>query len=199
MARGEIVTDTNKVKIAPLALAEAGSTAVTLGSLWAMERGESLFEPLQHYLTRTIVYPSMFKGKQVPDASEKDPTYQRAYERSSLIVKGVGMNVVGIAAHVPLQMALEGKTDAKSFGIMAAGKTLGVGVSLGSILTLNKIVPEFLPSLEKAMMPVIAPLLPKDKEDRKAAEEVAKLLILDIPATAISLVVNYTVAHKMRG
>lgn len=198
MARGETVTSTKKVQIMPMVIAEGGSSAVSLGALWAMERAEGLFEPLQHHLARTVIYPSLAKGQPLPEQPETDPTYKRAYERSSLIVKATGMNVAGLVAHIPLQMALEGKSDARSFGIMVAGKTLGIGVSLGSILALNKVAPSLMPSLEKAIMPIIAPLLPKDKEDRKAAEEVARLLILDVPATAISLLVNYAVAHKMR-
>lgn len=181
-----------KTKIAPIAFAEAGSAVVSLGSLWVMEKMDGIIEPIQHALARTI------SGKQTPEKPQEDPQYQQAYNRASLIVKGTGMNLFGFATHIPMQLALEGKSDAKSFGIAASGKGVGIAFSIGSILLLNKFAPEAMQGVKDGVVNIISPMLPKDKKDRKAAEEVTNLLILEVSSSVIAGLVNYAVARKLR-
>lgn len=190
--------DNKKIGILPIAVAEGSSTLVSLGALWLMEKLDKPLDPLQHYLTRTLVYPQMAKGKPLPENPEIDLTYQKAFERASLIIKGTGMVGVGFASHIPIQLALEGKSDAKSLGVAVVGKGVGIGVSLGSIMLLNKFAPDVMPAIQNAIYPIIEPLLPKNSKDRKSAEEVAKLIILDVPSSIIAGFINYAVAHKIR-
>lgn len=189
----------NPHSAAPIALAEASSTAVSLGAVWAMERFPKSTEPLKDYLSRTVIYPDLAKHHAPSDETTQQKLQQEASNRASLIIKGAGMISAGFIAHIPLQLAIEGKFSRADFSRAAIGKSIGLGVALGSILTVNKIAPNAMPALQNAIYPLIKPLLPKDESgrDSRGAEEVAKLLILDVPSSVIAGLINYQISRKI--
>lgn len=188
----------NPHSAAPIALAEAGSTAVSLGAVWALENHRETIQPLQDYISRTVIYPSLAKHTPPADDAAKEKLQHEASNRASLIIKGAGMITAGFAAHIPLQLALEGKFRPTDFYRATLGKSIGLGTALGSIVVLNKVAPSAMPALQNAIFPLIKPLLPKDErgQDSRGAEEVAKLLILDVPSSVIAGLVNYHFGRK---
>ncbi len=190
----------NSHSIAPIAIAEAGSTAVSLGAVWVMGHYPGTIKPLQDYVSRTVIYPSLAKHRPPSDDAAKEKLQQEASNRASLIIKGVGMIGSGFAAHLPLQLALEGKFTGTGFRTAATGKTIGVATALGSILLLNRIAPDAMPALQNAIFPLIKPLLPKDDRgrDSRGAEELAKLLIIDVPSSIVAGLINYHVGRSIR-
>lgn len=187
----------SKKSILPIAIAEGGSTAVSMGALWVMERTEGL-HPIQNALAKYIIYPSLIKTA-YPTPAEHQAAMAQANEQASVLVKGAGMLGAGFAAHIPLQLALEKKVDAKGFRTAVLGKGVGVATSLGTIIMLGQVAPSFLPKLQETLAPIISPFLPKDsKDDSRRNDEVAKLLILDLTSSAIAGLVNYGFSHKIR-
>ena len=184
----------------PIALAEVASTGVSLGALWAMEHDCDKLEPLKSYIARTIIYPSMAKHHPPEDEAAKEKLWQGAINHASLGIKAVGMIGAGFVAHIPLQLALEGKFHGSGFCTAAVGKSVGLSAALGSIVLLNRVAPNAMPALQNAIFPIIKPLLPKDERgrDSRGAEEVAKLLVLDMPSSIMAGLVNYYVGRKMR-
>lgn len=179
----------------PILIAEAGSTLVSLSVLGLMERNSSALKPLKEYLARTIIYPSVAKAHSDQD---QGTLMKKAEDQASLTIKGVGMIGAGFVSHIPIQLAVEGKFSAEGLRHAAVGKGVGLGVALGSIVVLNKIAPNMLPALQNAIYPLVKPLLSKDERgrDSKGAEEVAKLLILDIPSSIAAGLINYNWARS---
>ena len=183
-----------------IAIAEGTSTAVSLGSIWAMQKYPQALAPLQGYLADTLIYPALARHTPPTSETQKTPLKKTASERASLLIKGATMIGVGFAAHVPIQMALEGRFDRAGLKSAAFGKSAGLGVSLGSILLLNQLAPKALPAVQQAIYPLVKPFLPKDERgrDSRQAEEVAKLLILDVPASVVAGLINYATHRRGR-
>ena len=181
----------------PILIAEAGSTFVSLGALGLMEHQASALKPLKEFLARTTIYPAMAKAHPEQDQAA---LMKKAEDRASLAIKGVGMIGAGFVSHIPIQLAAEGKFSGEGMRHAAIGKGVGLAVSLGSIVAVNKIAPNLLPALQNALYPLVKPLLPKDDRgrDSRNAEEVAKLLILDIPSSIAAGLINYHWARKVR-
>lgn len=181
----------------PIAFAEGGSTAVSMGALMLMERKPSLIAPMRDWLARRVIYPSL---------QTKDPLtnhtalMQQATDRASLLVKGTGMIGAGFVSHLPIQLALEGEFHLSGLKSAAFGKTLGVAGSLGSIMVIDHLAPSALPALQNAIYPLVKPLLPKDArgKETRGAEEIAKLLILDVPSSIATGLINYSMTRKVR-
>lgn len=177
-------------KLTPILAAEAGSTAVSLAALAVMERKPGTIQSLKEFLARTTIYPSLARKhpEQSPETLQK-----QAEDKASLLVKGAVMIGAGFVSHLPIQMALEGRITGEGLQHAAVGKGVGVAVSLGSIMLIDKLAPRLLPSLQNALYPLVKPLLPKDERgrDSRGAEEVAKLLILDVPSSIAAGLINY--------
>lgn len=174
----------------PILVAEAGSTLVSLAALGLMEHNKDTLAPLRERLARTTIYPSLARKHPEQDTQT---LMEKANQQASLTIKGVGMVGAGFLSHLPLQMAMEGRVTGEGLRHAAVGKGVGLGVALGSIVVINKITPSLLPALQNALYPLVKPLLPKDERgrDSRGAEEVAKLLILDIPSSIAAGLINY--------
>lgn len=174
----------------PILIAEVGSTLVSLGTLGLMEHNTGALRPLKEYLARTTIYPSL--ARKHPEQSP-ELSMQQAKDKASLLIKGTGMIGVGFLSHLPIQMALEGRVTGEGLKHAAVGKAVGVSAALGSIVVVNKLAPNMLPALQNALYPLVKPFLPKDERgrDSRGAEEVAKLLILDIPSSIAAGLINY--------
>lgn len=174
----------------PILAAEAGSTAVSMGVLAAIERNPASIGGLKEYLARTTIYPSIARRH-----PEQDPqtSMQQAEQRASLILKGTAMIGAGFLSHLPLQMAMEGRLSGEGLRHAAVGKGVGIAATLGSILVIDKLAPNLLPALQNAIYPLVKPLLPKGEKERDSrnAEEIAKLLILDVPSSIAAGLINY--------
>lgn len=184
-------------KIAPIAFAESASTAVSVGALMVMQRNPALIQPVRDWVTRSFVLPEVKREKpRLPEAEQQ----KLANDRASLLVKGVGMVGAGFTAHIPIELALHGEFHAKGLKTVVFGKSAGLAGSLGSIFVIDKLAPNLLPSLQNALYPLVKPLLPKDERGRESrgAEEVAKLLIIDIPSSIAAGLINYNLARKGR-
>lgn len=180
----------NHSKLTPILAAEAGSTAISLAALGLMERYPQSIQGLKQSLARSTIYPAL--ARQHPEQSPEQ-LIEKAEQRASLIIKGVGMMGAGFVSHLPIQLALEGRLSGEALKHAAVGKAVGVTAALGSIVLVNKIAPNALPALQNAIYPLVKPLLPKDERgrDSRGAEEVAKLLILDIPSSIAAGLINY--------
>lgn len=176
--------------LTPILAAEAGSTAVSLGALAIIERNPKSIGGFKDYLARTALYPSIARKNPEQDAQA---SMQQAQQRASLLVKGTAMIGAGFLSHLPIQMAMEGRLSGEGLKHAAFGKGVGVVATLGSILLIDKLAPNLLPSLQNALYPLVKPLLPKDEKgrDSRNAEEVAKLLILDVPSSIAAGLINY--------
>lgn len=176
--------------LTPILAAEAGSTAVSLAALGFMERYPTSIRGLKEQLARTTIYPTLARKH-----PEQDPQtlMDQAEQRASLLIKGTAMMGAGFLSHLPIQMAMEGRLSGEGLKHAAVGKGVGVGVALGSIMVVDKIAPNALPALQNAIYPLVKPLLPKDEKDRDSrnAEEIAKLLILDVPSSIAAGLINY--------
>lgn len=181
--------------IAPIAFAEGGSTIVSMGALMLMERKPGLIAPLRDWLARTVIYPTLQKKDPLADSNTLS---QQATQRASLLVKGTGMIGAGFVSHLPIQLALEGEFHLSGLKTAAFGKTMGLAGSLGSIMVIDALAPSALPALQKAIYPMVKPLLPKDArgKESRGAEEIAKLLILDVPSSLVAGLLNYQLARK---
>lgn len=180
----------NSSTLKPILVAEAGSTAVSFGALGLMERSASAWRPFKEYLARTTIYPTL--ARQHPEQAPEE-LKEKSEQKASLLIKGAGMIGAGFVSHLPLQMAFEGRVSREGLKHAAVGKGVGLGVSLGSIMVIDKIAPSLLPALQNAIYPLVKPLLPKDEKDRgsRNAEEIAKLLILDVPSSIAAGLINY--------
>lgn len=176
--------------LTPILAAEAGSTAVSLAALGFMERYPGSIRGLKQSLASSTIYPRL--ARQQPELSPEQ-AMQKAEERASLIIKGTAMIGAGFVSHLPIQLALEGRLTGEAMKHAAMGKGFGVTAALGSIIVLNKVAPNALPALQNALYPLVKPFLPKDDKgrDSRQAEEVAKLLILDIPSSIAAGLINY--------
>lgn len=177
-------------RLAPILVAEAGSTLVSLGTLALMERQSGALQSLKHSLARTTIYPAL--ARKHPD-QDPQTLMAKAENQASLAIKGTAMMGAGFLSHLPLQMAMEGRVTGEGLKHAAVGKGVGLGVALGSIMVVDKVAPTMLPVLQNAIYPLVKPLLPKDEKgrDSRGAEEVAKLLILDIPSSVAAGLINY--------
>jgi hypothetical protein len=183
--------------IAPIAFAECGSTAVSMGALVLMERKPGLITPLRDWVARAIIYPHL---QQRHPQGDSPTLLKQATDQASLFVKGTVMMGAGFVSHVPIQLALEGAFHGEALKTAVFGKTVGLAGSLGSILVIEKLAPNALPALQNALYPLIKPLLPKDERGRESrgAQEVAKLLMIDVPSSVVAGVLNYQLARKGR-
>lgn len=187
----------SKSRFLPIAIAEGGSTGVSLAALWALERNEGLLAPLQQQLSQALFYPDLRRRHQPSSPDQEAELQRRAMLRASVTLKGVAMIGTGFVAHLPIQLALEGKVDGVAFRQAAVGKGAGVAVALGSIIALNKFAPSAMASLQNALTPILKPFLPKDrKSDSHSQDEVAKLLIVDLTSSAIAGLANYAITRK---
>lgn len=194
-------TNPNSLSAAPsIAIAEGASTLVSLGSIWMMQHHPGPLNGLTNYVQDTLIYPGMAR-KTPPQSPEQEAALKAsAHAHASLLVKGATMVTTGFAAHVPIQMALEGKFDRHGLKTAVFGKSVGLAISLGSIAVVNRVAPAALPALQNAIFPLVKPFLPKDDRgrDSRQAEEVAKLLILDLPSSAVAGLINYATTKHVR-
>jgi hypothetical protein len=183
-----------------IAIAEGASTLVSMGSIWLMQHHPKALGGLTEYVQNTVIYPCMAK-RTPPQTPEQEATLKStAHARASLLVKGATMVGTGFAAHIPIQMALEGRFDRHGLKTAVFGKSAGLAISLGSIAVINRVVPSALPTLQNAIFPLVKPFLPQDDRgrDSRQAEEVAKLLILDLPSSAVAGLINYATTKHAR-
>ncbi|PZP84790.1 MAG: hypothetical protein DI582_07770 [Azospirillum brasilense] len=192
---------TNSLGPAPsIAIAEGASTLVSMGSIWLMQHHPGPLRGLTNYVQDTAIYPGMAKKTPPQNAEQEAALKAAAHTRASLLVKGATMVATGFAAHVPIQMALEGRFDRHGLKTAVFGKSAGLAISLGSIAVVNRVAPSALPALQNAIFPLVKPFLPKDERgrDSRQAEEVAKLLILDLPSSAVAGLINYATTKHAR-
>lgn len=176
--------------LTPILAAEAASTAISLGALALMQHHAGALKPLKQYLARTTIYPTLARHNPHEDQAQ---LMHKAEDEASLSIKAVGMVGAGFLSHLPIQMGMEGKLSGEGLRHAAIGKGVGLGAALGSIVVVNKVAPNMLPALQNALFPIVKPFLPKDEKgrDSRQAEEVAKLLILDIPSSIAAGLINY--------
>jgi hypothetical protein len=191
------MTTAKNSSIAPIAFAEGASTAVSMGALLVMEHHPRLIAPARDFVARHFIGPSLQRKH---PADSPDTIAKAAQQRASLLVKGAGMIAAGFIAHIPLQLAVEGSFHPSEVKQAVFGKTVGVAGSLGCIMLIDQLAPNALPALQKAIYPLVKPMLPKDHRGRetRGAEEIAKLLILDIPSSIAAGLLNYQMMRRGR-
>lgn len=183
----------NSTPLKAIAIAEGSSSVVSMGALWAMGHRPAMLQPLNRYLADTVIFPQLEKQKHPQGDEARAQLYQQALDKASLLTKGAVMIGAGFAAHLPIQLALEGRFHPSELKRAAFGKGVGLAVSLGSIVLLNRVAPELLPAVQNAIFPLVKPFLPKDEKgrDSRQAEEIAKLLIVDVPSSVMAGLINY--------
>ncbi len=183
--------------IAPIAVAEGASSLVSMGAVLAMAHCESAVSPARNFIARHFIYPMMAHKPAPADIDTSDPLFHKACDQATMLVKGGVMVGAGFASHIPIQLAMEGHCDAKSFRQVLMGKSAGLGVSLGSIFLVNSVMPQVLPAIQKAICPVLAPYLPQGSDHgSSAAEETCHLMTVEIPSSIISGLVNYGITRR---
>ena len=186
-----------KSLIVPIAVAEGASTLVSLGAVLAMARCGSVIDPVRDFVARHFIYPMTAHKFAPANIDTNDPLYEKARDQANILVKGGVMVGAGFASHVPIQLALEGHYDVKSFHQVAMGKSAGLGVALGSIVLLNTLAPKVLTALQKAVCPILAPYLPQGCDHGCTyAKEACQLMTVEIPSSIISGLVNYAITRR---
>lgn len=186
-----------------IAIAEGVSSAASLGAVWLLGKNEHLIDPARDFVARHIIYPCEkcmgMENAKTPHTGKYDPQLmENAKQRASLLLKGAFMLTAGFATHVPTQMLMEGRTDMSEFKKVVTGKGLGVGATLVSLWLAEKarpgIIEEMEGKLKKAMgKPDCKP--GQEGEACRRQDDFCKLLVLDIPSSVMSGLVNYCFAR----
>lgn len=182
-----------KHSVGPIAISEAASSCVSIGSVILMAHHDRQMEPLRNFLAERCFYPLM---KRRPKDLSDEEAREQAHKHASAFLKGAIMIGTGFASHIPLQLALEKHCDATSFKRVVFGKTIGVSVALGGLGLLRSVAPEILPKAQAASAHVLRRFFPG--KSHQTLEEVCALLFLDIPSSLIAGLVNYY-ATSQRG
>lgn len=182
-----------------IAVAEGVSTLGELGAVWLLGKNEHLIEPARNFVARHIVYPCEHclgeEGSKEPHAGKYDPELmKKANKRATLLVKGTIMTAAGFATHLPIQMAMEGRYDVKELKKVAMGKGLGMGTTLVALWLAEKVHPGIIDKMDEKIKHVLGKPDCKHGEEKAAGrtqDDFCKLLVLDIPTSVVSGLVNY--------
>ena len=182
--------------VKPIIFAEGGSTLVSLGAVAAMSHSKSLV-PVRNFIAKRFIYPHLADQPTPTGIDESDPLFEKACNKADLLIKGGIMVGAGFTSHVPIQLALEGHCDAKSFHHVILGKSAGIGVALGSVFLISHLAPNFMHSMHKIICPILAHCVPQgDDHGHANSHEVCKLMTLEIPSSIISGLVNYSITRR---
>jgi len=182
-----------------IAVAEGVSTAAEVGAVWLLGENDHLIEPVRDFVAKRIIYPcERCMGEdtsKTPHQGKYDPELlEKARKRASLLVKGTIMMAAGFATHVPTQMAMEGRFDAREIKKVVMGKGLGVGATLVSLWLAEKARPGIVGEAEDKLKKVLGrPECPPGEKGEacRRQDDFCKLLVLDIPSSVMSGLVNY--------
>jgi len=187
-----------------IAIAEIVSSGASLGAVWLLGKHEHAIDPVRDYVATHIVYPCehcMDSGSssKSPHTGKYDPEMmKKAKERATLLVKGAIMLGTGFAAHLPTQMAMEGKYDVKEFKKVITGKSLGVGATLATLWLAEKAKPGLITDVEDKLKHAMGKpdCPPGEQSDAcRRQDDFCKLIVLDLPSSVLSGLVNYCFAR----
>jgi hypothetical protein len=183
-----------------IAIAVGTSTAASMGAVWALDKHPRIIAGAVEFVAKHVIYPCEHcLGAPAPKQTDKayDPgLLEVARRKATLLVKGALMMGVGFATHIPTQLVMEGKLgDMKELRQVVMGKSLGLGVTLMTGWLAEKVHPGMIDSLEHTVQKVISPtsICAEGEKDPKCPlkDDFCKLLVLDIPSSVCSGLVNY--------
>jgi len=182
-----------------IAAAESISSAASLGAVWFVGHNPQMIAPTKKFLTEHIIYPVM-KSYSDSASSQNDSgdLLKKAEQKASLLLKGAIMVGSSFVAHVPTQMFLEGKYDLKELKKVVAGKSVGLAMAMASLAFIDYIKPGAIGKIEDGIGDSLFHCHEaKSPEHCEADKELCKLMVIDIPSSAIAGLVNYQFAKRL--
>jgi len=185
-----------------IAVAEAVSSAASLGSVWLIGNHPGLIQPIKEFVAKQFIYPRMCQhAAEHPDPlTPEDPAelMKRAEQKASVLLKGIIMVGTTFATHIPTQMMLEGRHDAKEFKKVVLGKSLGLATAMGTLAVINAVKPGMVDNFENQMSDKMFHCKETDPSDNcEKHRELFKLMMIDLPSSVVAGLMNYQLTRRL--